>query len=61
MKIINALLAGVSACLFAYLIGAFIGMSFNIAEWADIGRAMIGVFGGFAGLVAFGITMEVQR
>ena len=48
--ILNASLA----FLFFYLIGCFIGMSFNISNWKEETRTVIGIMGGLA---SFGVIL----
>lgn len=53
MRIPLAVLAGITAMLLMYLLGAFTAADFNIINWHEDGRFMIGLFMLFGGVGSF--------
>jgi membrane protein DedA with SNARE-associated domain len=58
MKIPAAILAFVMTMLLFFLMGAFVGNSFNISDWSHDGRFMCMMLGFVIGCVAAGFTYQ---
>jgi hypothetical protein len=48
--VIISILSGAFAFFLFYLLGAFITTTFNISQWSENARIVIGTFGGFFSL-----------
>jgi hypothetical protein len=48
--IINSILSGALVFLIFYLLGAFVQTSFNILQWSQNARGVVGIIGGFFSL-----------
>ena len=58
MRIFVSAAAAAAIFFLCYLLGAFVAVSFDITDWADIGRFMVAVIGGFAAAITFAWVME---
>ena len=58
MRIIKSFAASALIFFLCYLLGAFVAVSFDITKWADIGRFMVAIFGGFASAITFAFVFE---
>jgi hypothetical protein len=48
--VITSILSGAFTFFLFYLLGAFITTTFNISQWSETARVVVGVFGGFFSL-----------
>lgn len=45
---LESLAVGISALVLVYLLGVFVAVDFNIANWSEGGRTAVAVIGGFS-------------
>lgn len=57
----KSFLVFVIICLVLYLLGCFVSLSFNIAEWSLFLRTSIGINSVLLGSVGFGISQSNQN
>jgi hypothetical protein len=48
--VIISILSGLFVFFLFYLLGAFITTTFNISQWSETARVVVGIFGGFFSL-----------
>lgn len=58
MKLFKAFAVGLATFLIAYLLGAFVAISFDITQWDGTVRGMVAVLGGGFSLLAAVWTLE---
>lgn len=49
---------GISVLLFGYIIGSFIFISFNVADWSEGGRVVISLLSTIVSAICIGITYD---
>ena len=58
--LLKSLFYGALAFTLVYLIGAFIQADFNIHNWDEAARVLIGTFGGIFAIVVIGASIQIQ-
>ena len=57
MRVFTAFAAAVAIFFIFYLLGAFVAVSFDISEWAEVGRFIVAVVGGIISAFTFTVVI----
>lgn len=52
-NIIKASIAGIATFIVIYLIGSFVQVSFDIKQWTELARIIVGLYGGIQSIIIF--------
>lgn len=58
--LLKSLFFGALAFTLVYLIGVFIQADFNIRNWDEAARVLVGIFGGGCAIVITGASIQIQ-